>query len=123
MPDLETLGAAILKLHETGAPAAMIRHKLGISEYLAHKAVQAVGGYPRKAKRTLTRTGRPVSTWPSLRAQLLQDGRKALGMIEAGHKPRHVLMVVGGSRARLYRAIDIAAQHDSSAGEIDPLLV
>ena len=69
-----------------------------------------------------TRTGRPVSTWPELRARLLQDGRKALALIEAGHKPRDALMVIGGSRARLYRAMEIARQTDGQT-PADPLLL
>ena len=69
-----------------------------------------------------TRTGRPVSTWPELRAQLLQDGRKALALIEAGHKPRDALMVIGGSRARLYRAMELARQTDGQT-PADPLLL
>lgn len=44
----------------------------------------------------------------SQRAQLLADGRKALELVRT--RPiADVLMIVGGSRARLYRAMALAA--------------
>lgn len=54
------------------------------------------------------------------RARLLADGRKALTMIEA-HPIADVLLIVGGSRARLYRAM--AAAQSASAPAVDPLLL
>jgi hypothetical protein len=51
------------------------------------------------------------------RAQLIADGRKALELVRT--KPiADVLMVVGGSRARLYRAMYAASEAQSQ----DPLL-
>ena len=40
--------------------------------------------------------------------RLIADGRKARQLLASGMKPRDVLLVVGGSRARLYRALAIA---------------
>lgn len=53
------------------------------------------------------------------RAKLLQDGRKALELQTKGIGPSDALMAIGGSRARLYRAIDYARQTDKTT---DPLL-
>ncbi len=61
------------------------------------------------------------------RAQLRQDGYKAISMLKRGMKPADVLALIGGSRARLYRAI--ATVDDDfvySAGvrpAVDPLLL
>ena len=62
------------------------------------------------------------------RAQLIADGRKALELIQA--RPiADVLLVVGGSRARLYRAMEAARladeleRADMTEAGIDPLLV
>jgi hypothetical protein len=52
------------------------------------------------------------------RARLLSDGRKALAMLADGHKPRHVMMVIPGGRARLYRAMALARESDAQ----DPLM-
>jgi hypothetical protein len=52
----------------------------------------------------------------SQRAQLAADGRKALELVET--RPiADVLLIVGGSRARLYRAMAAASQESR-----DPLL-
>jgi len=40
--------------------------------------------------------------------RLIADGRKARQLLDSGMKPRDVLLIVGGSRARLYRALAIA---------------
>jgi hypothetical protein len=123
MNDLIALGNAVVKLMDHSVSSPAIRHQLGISEYKMHKAMHAVGRYKQaKPKPTHTRKGKPVSTWPELRAKLLSDGRKALAMIEAGHKPRDALMVIGGSRARLYRAMELARQTDGQT-PADPLLL
>jgi hypothetical protein len=54
------------------------------------------------------------------RAQLLQDGRKAIELTKT--RPiADILLVIGGSRARLYRAMAVAMAHDQ-AQTIDPLL-
>lgn len=55
------------------------------------------------------------------RSQLLSDGRKAIAMIEHGATITDVLMVVSGSRARLYRAM--ARVDDGYVGNHDPLLL
>ena len=44
------------------------------------------------------------------RTQLIADGRKALDLINAGKPIADVLMIVPGSRARLYRAMAAALQ-------------
>jgi hypothetical protein len=55
------------------------------------------------------------------RARLLSDGRKALAMLADGHKPRHVMMVIPGGRARLYRAMALAREFDAD-NAADPLM-
>jgi len=51
-------------------------------------------------------------------AQLVADGRKALELIQV--RPiADILLVIGGSRARLYRAMEAARQEDNPR---DPLL-
>lgn len=55
------------------------------------------------------------------RAQLLSDGRKALALVAHGHDIKDVLAVIGGSRARLYRAMGRAAP-EAPASVLDPLL-
>jgi hypothetical protein len=45
------------------------------------------------------------------RTRLLRDGRKALAMLDQGKSIPDVRMVIGGSRARLYRAIAAARAH------------
>jgi hypothetical protein len=55
------------------------------------------------------------------RAQLLADGRKAIELVKT--KPiADVLLVVGGSRARLYRAMYLADRTDNTGWARDPLL-
>jgi len=54
------------------------------------------------------------------RAKLHQDGRKAIAMIDSGLKPSDALMIVGGSRARLYRAM--ALIDEDYVAPPDPLL-
>jgi hypothetical protein len=46
------------------------------------------------------------------RALLIADGRKALALRRRGLAPPDVLLVIGGSRARLYKAMDAAEQQD-----------
>lgn len=41
-------------------------------------------------------------------AQILADGQRALKLISQGLKPRDALVLIGGSRARMYRAMNIA---------------
>jgi hypothetical protein len=36
---------------------------------------------------------------------LLRDGLKARQLLDSGMRPRDVLLVIGGSRARMYRAL------------------
>jgi hypothetical protein len=48
----------------------------------------------------------------AIRAQLIADGRKALELIAAGRNIAELLMVIGGSRARLYRAMNAAIGQD-----------
>lgn len=56
-------------------------------------------------------------------AKLLADGRKALAMRAAGRSPSDMLMVMGCSRARLYRAMHRALKEDSKpTRKRDPLL-
>lgn len=62
------------------------------------------------------------------RDKLLADGRKALEMVKSGRSMLDVLMVIGGSRTRLYRATELAALEDSSQAvqnntQGDPLLL
>jgi hypothetical protein len=60
------------------------------------------------------------------RTRLLADGRKALEMRRAGRSPADMLMVLGCSRARLYRAMDAAERAEPMAAarapapQIDP---
>lgn len=49
------------------------------------------------------------------RARLLADGRKALALLGAGRTIVDCLMVIDGSRARLYRAL-----HAASDGQYAP---
>jgi hypothetical protein len=51
-----------------------------------------------------------------IRARLAADGARAVAMIRQGVKLADVLAAIGGSRARMYRAIAIARQPK------DPLL-
>ena len=51
-------------------------------------------------------------------AKLLADGQKALKLRQSGTSPRDMLLVLGCSRARLYRAMAVASQQSSG----DPLL-
>lgn len=55
------------------------------------------------------------------RAQLAADGRKAASLIAAGRTIDDVLLVVPGSRARLYRAIAAAGQSDANVGHYQAL--
>ena len=55
------------------------------------------------------------------RAQLIADGRKALALVRH-HPIADVLMIVGGSRARLYRAMGLALDADNPQPKRDPLL-
>jgi len=48
------------------------------------------------------------------RTRLLQDGRHALALLKAGRSIPEVMLVIPGSRARLYRAMNTAR---------DPLLL
>ena len=62
------------------------------------------------------------------RDKLLADGRKALEMVKSGRSMLDVLMVIGGSRTRLYRAMELAELEDSSQAvqnntQGDPLLL
>lgn len=41
-------------------------------------------------------------------AQMLADGQRALKLISQGLKPRDALVLIGGSRARMYRAMNVA---------------
>jgi hypothetical protein len=50
-------------------------------------------------------------------ALLVQDGRKALALRDRGVKPIAILAAIGGSRARMYKAMDAA---DAAR---DPLLL
>jgi hypothetical protein len=52
------------------------------------------------------------------RAQLMMDGRKALELVKT-RPVADVLLVIGGSRARLYRAMAMASDQ---AQTVDPLL-
>lgn len=52
-------------------------------------------------------------------AKQLQDGRKAVAMLECGLTFDQVLQAIGGSRARLYRAINKATRDP----EVDPMLL
>jgi hypothetical protein len=54
------------------------------------------------------------------RQQLRLDGLKAHALIDTGLKPADVLLVVGGSRARLYRALKTV---ESETQSTDPLLL
>lgn len=53
------------------------------------------------------------------RAQLLADGHKALGLIQAGRMINDVLMVIPGSRARLYRALGEAMRDNAAPTELE----
>jgi hypothetical protein len=53
------------------------------------------------------------------RAQLLKDGRKAIALLKAGRSVPDCLALLGGSRAKLYRAIRAAMAQQP----IDPLLL
>jgi hypothetical protein len=46
------------------------------------------------------------------RARLIADGRKALALRKQGMRPMDVLMVIGGSRPRMYKAMDAAEAKD-----------
>jgi hypothetical protein len=48
---------------------------------------------------------------------LIQDGRKALALRAQGVKPSAILAIIGGSRARMYKAMYAAE------AAIDPLLL
>lgn len=60
------------------------------------------------------------------RARLLADGRKALELVQV-MPIADVLLCVGGSRARLYRAMAVAQSGEQSAPatreQIDPLML
>lgn len=57
------------------------------------------------------------------RAQLIQDGRKALELINAGRNIADCLLIIGGGRARLYRALTAASNGQySGIKPRDPLL-
>jgi hypothetical protein len=51
------------------------------------------------------------------RTLLIADGRKALALRAQGVKPPAVLAAIGGSRARMYKAMDAAE------AQLDPLLL
>lgn len=74
---------------------------------------------PRKLRRTDIR-----------RAQLIADGRKALALRKQGMRPTDVLMVIGGSRPRMYKAMDAAeraadplTEYNERKFGVDPLLL
>ena len=52
--------------------------------------------------------------------QLRHDGMKAHQLIDSGLKPADALMVIGGSRARLYRAMKLI---ELETDKRDPLLL
>ncbi len=63
------------------------------------------------------------------RARLLADGHKALALLNAGRSISDCMLVIDGSRARLYRAMMAAASDGQYAGNApatracDPLLL
>jgi hypothetical protein len=71
----------------------------------------------RQADREARRAWRYEHSWQRKQDRLKADGERALLLIANGMKPRDVLLFIGGSRARLYRAMDVARE------TFDPLLL
>jgi hypothetical protein len=56
--------------------------------------------------------------------RLLMSGRKALALRKQGMAPMDILMVIGGSRARMYKAMHAAEREAlEPLVSIDPLLL
>lgn len=70
----------------------------------------------------------PIRSRDAQRAKLLADGVKALELIERGRSIVDILMVIPGSRARLYRAMALASPPGQAYSRLpaqetrDPLL-
>lgn len=99
------------------------------------KAERRAAEERNRAQRAQRKTERWQRSHAGQRAKLAADGATALELLAQGLKPRHILLVIGGSRLRYYRALKAARVQavapplsssnpvPAAAESLDPLLL
>lgn len=99
--ELQAMGRKALALKQQGYTLREIALELdrpATDAPTIRRALQAIG-YPDNTQRYLNQTI----------TQFEADGRKAVQFLDDGHSMADALMAIGGSRARLYRAVESVA--------------
>lgn len=111
---LKELGALALPFHLKGHTLRAIAWTFNTNPARVHRALQAVGAKPRAEGRS------------ERRLELLRDGKKALMLQDTGRSVDDIVMIIGGSRARICRAMQAVRSQRGPASidvDMDPMLL